>query len=104
MRIIIKFHDGCKADILAWLARLPGRDEDRRLLVDAGLDAMKAEFVRASGRPAVAEYREEPPPPCWWWKLSAGLWVRYTLADSGGLFGVRTRTIEVMGFVAASPE
>lgn len=102
MRIIIRFHEGCKADILAWLALLPGTIEDRRLLVDNAIQALKEELARTTGRPGDAEYREEPP-PCYWWKLAAGCWVRYTVVDSRGLFAPRTRTIEVIGFEPESP-
>ena len=103
MRIVIRFHEGCKADILAWLARLPGTIEDRRLFVDVAIQSLKEELARTTGRPGDAEYREEPPPPCYWWKLAAGCWVRYTVVDSRGLFAPRTRTIEVIGLEPESP-
>ena len=38
MRVVIKFHDDCKVDVLDWLAREPGRLEDRRRLIDNSLD------------------------------------------------------------------
>ena len=102
MRIIIKFHEDCKADIRERLARLPGTIEDRRLLVGNDLDAMKRELVRATGHPAGAEYREGPPER-YWWHFAAGCWIEYTITDSRVLFGTRTRTVEVMGFQPASP-
>jgi hypothetical protein len=103
MRVIIRFHEGCREDVLAWLSRLPGNIEDRRVLVDIAIRAMNEELVRTTGHPVDAVYREEPPPPCYWWKLSSGCWVRYTIVDSRGLFSPRTRTIEVIGFEPESP-
>lgn len=103
MRVVVRFHEGCKADIRAWLACLPGRIEDRRLLVDNAIQALKEELARTTGHPGGAVYREEPPPPGYWWKFATGCWVRYSLADSRGLFAPYTRTVEVIGFEPASP-
>ena len=102
MRIVVKFHEECKADLLAWLARLPGSIEDRRALVELSLDELKREMVRTTGHPATAIYREQPPPPCYWWNYATDCWVRFTTSDSGGLFGTRSRTVEVIGFEPVS--
>jgi hypothetical protein len=70
--------------------------------MEVALDALKQEFVRTTGHPPAAEHREVPDGR-YWWKLSADCWVQYTITDVGGLFGTRTRTIEVMGFQPESP-
>jgi len=103
VRVVIRFHDGCKADILAWLARLPGGIEDRRLFVDHAVDELKRELARTTGRPPMAEYRDAPPPARYWWKYATDLWVTYTVTDSRGLFGARTRTIDVFSFEPVPP-
>lgn len=103
MRVIVKFHDDCKGDVLDWLAREPGRLEDRRGLIDNSIDELKKMLAKSTGHPSAAEYRETPPPPCYWWRYANECWVRFTIADAGWFFGPKTRTIEVIGFEPDPP-
>jgi hypothetical protein len=86
----------------AWLARLPGSAEDRRLLMQSAIAALNEELVRTTGHPAGVEYREEPAPARYWWHFTGDCWVNYTVTDSRGMFK-RTRTIEVRGFQPDPP-
>ena len=103
MRIVIRFHEECKTDVLAWLASQPGQLEDRRRLLENSIDELKRMLARTAGHPSEAEYRETPPPPCFWWKYTNDCWVRFTIRDEGWFFGPKTRTVEVIGFEPDPP-
>jgi hypothetical protein len=103
MRVIVRFHEDCNADIRAWLTRLPGSIEDRRMMVRVVLEEVKRELARTAGWPDGTVLKEVPVPANYWWKISNTCWVRYKVTDAGSFLGGRTRTIEIIGLEAELP-
>lgn len=102
MRVVVKMHWRCHADLQAWLDRSPGTVEDRRALIRVAINAMKAELVRSGGGIPTATYRDEPPPPSWWWRFTSDCWARFQIKVTGRWFR-REKIISVIRLPAAPP-
>lgn len=102
MRVIVRFHPDCRADLAAWLARLPGAPDDRRALLSVVVEELKAALLRTAGRPSSARLVPTPPPPSYLWPFSDGCVVRYRATDTR-TFWRRTRHLEVVNLLADWP-
>lgn len=103
MRVTVRFHEDCKADLRDWLKRQPGSAEDRRLLMSVAIEALKVELAKTMGHPHEAAFESEPSPPSYWWKLNADCWVRYRITDTRSMLGRRSRTIEILSLSPTGP-
>lgn len=101
MRVVVTFHNDCRADLRDWLARVPGAPEDRYALLSVSIEELKRELARTLEHPAGSGFRETPPPPAYWWGYASECVVRYVLHDSG--FFIRKRHIEIIRIVRAFP-
>ncbi len=81
MRVVVTFHDDCRADLRAWVVRLPGSPEDRRALLDIGMDEMKDMLARTGGLPPTTTFHDTPPPPSYWWRYTTECWVQYLVEE-----------------------
>jgi hypothetical protein len=107
LKIVVKWHEQTRAQLLDWVETLPGQDPERRGLAQLVLDEVTRLLTASSGSPPQARRLGGGEPARYWLRVTNALWVQYMVREDAKtwmtLFRPRIKRVTILELRSVAP-